>query len=257
MLDPVRDRCADQAVISTKAADAIIDLVQTHGYTVDYILETHATGSQCLSAAWYLRMQFSDSQSRPPQLCDEATVAGLQTMWKRKYGADSKLSTSIRAGLGDGESLTFGALSLACIHLPGFATPHRRAYHVGGKDLFGAHSVATLTEDLPNDGPGDALESESERHLDAWTAARRIWSLPGDSRVWRHVEDGGAAEQVQTFDLLSQCAALSESSRLSKDDFERISAEAKSSRSEQRPSSSSSSHKAGSLRLRWESWIRG
>ena len=256
MLDPVRDRCIDPATISTSAADAIVDLVRGHGYTVDYILETHATSSQCLSAAWYLRMQFSNLQGWPPQLCNEATVTGLEAMWQRKYGANNKFSTSIRAGLDDGESVTFGWLSLTCIHLPGFATLHRRAYVVG-KDVFGAHSVAALTDDPSNIDPKDASEShieESERHLDAWTSINRILSLPSDTRVWRATGDDCAIEQTRTFDLVSQCTALNKYSGMSKADFltGRM-AETQSLRDqEQRPPS----YRVVGLRSRLESWIR-
>lgn len=255
VLDPVRDRCADQATMSTDAADAIIELVRAHSYIVDYILETNATGSQYLSAAWYLRMQFAGLQGWPPQLCNEATVTGLEAMWQRKYGANNKFSTSIRAGLDDDEGVTFGRLSLNCIHLPGFSNPHRRAYHVG-KEVFGAHSIAALTEEPPNvtlDDPFGSHIDESERHLDAWSSINRILSLPKDTRVWRDTGDDCAIEQSRTFDLVSQCTDMNKYAGLSKADFlTRRLVETQWFREQQRPPS----YKAVSLRSRLESWIR-
>ena len=253
MLDPVRDHCIDRATVSTIAADAIIDIVRTHGYTVDYILETHAAGSRHLSAAWYLRMQFSGLQDGPPQLCDEATITSLQAMWQRKYGADNNFSTSIRGGLHDGESVAFGRLSLTCIHLPGFAAPYRRAYLVG-KNVFGALSIAALTEELPNSSLSDTLEShvdESERHLDAWSSINRILSLPGDARVWPDSGDH-TVEKSQPFNV-TQCVALNRYAGLSKADFlTRRLVETQAFREEhQRPPS----YKAVSLGSRLSSWI--
>lgn len=219
VLDPVRDHRVDRATISTIAADAIVDIVRAHDYTVDYILETHAAGSQYLSAAWYLRMQFSGLQDRPPQICNEATVSNLEAMWQRKYGANNNFSTSIRGGLDDGESVMFGQLSLKCIHLPGFSSPHRCAYLVG-KDVFGAYSIAALTEEIPNACPTGLLESqmdESEQHLDAWSSINQILSLPGETRVWRESGDC-TVEESQPFDV-SQCAALNKYAGLSKAEF--------------------------------------
>ena len=253
VLDPVRDHCADRATISTTAADAIVDIVRTHSYTVDYILETHAAGPQCLSAAWYLRMQFSALQDKPPQLCDEVTVTGLEAMWRRKYGANNNFSTSIRGGLCDGESVMFGRLSLTCIHLPGFAAPHRRAYLID-KDVFGAHSIAALTEEPPNVCLEHLPEShveESERHLEAWSSINRILSLPGDTRLW---QDSGEYTVEERHPLhVSQCIALNRYAGLSKTDFltSRL-AETQAFREQhQRPPS----YKAVILGSRLGSWI--
>jgi hypothetical protein len=224
VLDPVRDRCADKAAMSTKAADAIISLVKQHSYVVDYILETHVSGSRCLSAAWYLRMQFSIYQGRPPQLCNEATVSGLEVQWQRKYGAGSAFSTTIRAGLRDGEKVTLGGLSLTSMHMPGFGSPHRRAYLVG-KDLFGAHSIAMLAEDAFDEGAKNSdstsqIPEDTVSFLDAWTSMQRVLALPGDTRVWWEKgtidsEDGEALP----CDSLTQCTTANKCAESSESDF--------------------------------------
>jgi hypothetical protein len=253
VLDPVRDRCVDRATISTTAADAIIDVVRAHNYIVAYILETHATGSQHLSAAWYLRMQFSGLQDAPPQICNEATVTSLEAKWQRKYGANNNFSTSIRGGLDDGESVMFGRLSLTCIHLPGFAAAHRRAYIVG-KDVFGALSIAAGTEEPPNGCLSDSPElhlDESERHLDAWSSINRILSLPGDTRVWPDNGDYDV-EGLQSLDV-AHCIEANKYAGLSEADFlTRRLAETQALREwNQRPPS----HKAVSFGSRLSSWI--
>lgn len=253
ILDPGRDRCVDPATISTTAADAIIDVVRAHNYTVAYILETHAAGPQHLSAAWYLRMQFSGLQDKPPQICNEATVSSLEAKWQRKYGASNTFSTSIRGGLDDGESVMFGRLSLTCIHLPGSAAAHRRAYVIG-KDVFGALSIAAGTEEAPNacliDSPESHLD-ESERHLDAWGSINRILSLPGDTRVWPDSGDHDV-EGLRAFDV-SHCIEVNKYAGLSEADFlTRRLVETQAFREwNQRPPS----HKAVSFGSRLSSWI--
>jgi hypothetical protein len=174
-------------------------------------------------------------------------------MWQRKYGANNAFSTSIRGGLCDGESVVFGRLSVKCIHLPGFAAPYRRAYIVG-KDVFGAHSIAALTEEPLSASLSRGLElhvDESERHLHAWNSTNRILSLPGDVRVWP--DSGGyPVEGSQPLDI-SQCTALNKYAGLSKADFlTRRVAEAQAFREQyQRPPS----YKAVSLGSRLGSWI--
>jgi hypothetical protein len=221
VLDPVRDRCPDQAAMETKAADAIVDLVEQHSYVVDYILETHASGTQCLSAAWYLRMQFSIYQGWPPQLCNEATVSGLEVQWQRKYGAGSTFSTTIRAGLRDGEKVTLGWLSLTSLHMPGFGSPHRRAYLVGN-DLFGAHSIATLAEDTVDEGVHNSdsasqVPEDTVSFLDAWTSMQRVLALPGDTRVWW--EKGIVSGEALPCDSLSKCTMANKHAKSSESDF--------------------------------------
>lgn len=225
VLDPVRDGCADPAAMSTGAADAIIAVIKDRGYIVDYILETHCTSLQCLSAAWYLRMQLSMHQEHAPQLCNDATLSGLELMWKRKYGAGSSFSTTIRAGLDDGETIPFGQFSLTCMHMPGFGTPYRRAYLVGN-ELFGAYSIATLREDVTHsrfenvavDGKKDPSEASSH-HREAWSSMQRILSLPGDARVWRDQGDGSPSPVDRPFDSVAQCAALNKHANSTEEDF--------------------------------------
>ncbi|KAM0717953.1 hypothetical protein Q7P37_006285 [Cladosporium fusiforme] len=226
VLDSVRDNCADPAAMSTTAADAVIALVKERKYVVDYILETHSAGNLCRSAAWYVRMQMSEHQDRPPQLCNEGTVTGLEAMWQRKYGADSKFSTSIRPALEDEEILPLGDLSITCLHMPGFGTAHRRAFVVG-ENVFGAHSIATMEQFNPTDQNNDTSKPNTEPgspsndtdvHSEAWVSMTRILSLPGDSRIWWE-ESASATQQTDPHSAVSQCAANNKYARLSESEF--------------------------------------
>ncbi len=61
IINPVHDRDPDYSGVSTKAPDAILDLVRRKEYAVDWLLETKPA-SQAQTAVYYLRMQLSESQ---------------------------------------------------------------------------------------------------------------------------------------------------------------------------------------------------
>lgn len=250
IIDPVRDRCADKAAVSTAAADAIIALVQEKSYVVDYILETHGAGDQCLSAAWYLRMQFSQTQGSPPQLCDEVTVSSLQAMMRRKYGADNKFSTTIRSGLNDGETLEWGRFSLTCMHMPGFGSPHRRAYLMNG-NIFGIHSIASL-EGGGNGNTGISsdvsVDVDSEDYLVAWESVQRILSLPSDTRIWREIGDHDVSADKEPYDSIADCAVVKEGGSSSESEF-------LARRREGSAWAKPPSNKTGGLKARLGTWL--
>ncbi|TKA61489.1 hypothetical protein B0A55_13784 [Friedmanniomyces simplex] len=194
VLDAVRDRGANVATISTAAADAIITLVKKHGYLVDYILETQCSTALSQSATWYLRMQFSDLQGWPPQVFSEGTVSALERMWQPKYGADSPFVTKLRGGLANGEFAVVGRMRVRRMHLPSFGTPQRRGFLIG-KNLFGAHSLATLSQDIRSAAaPEDvslAAPLDRESCNTVWTSMQRTLSLPEETRVYLEYGDGG------------------------------------------------------------------
>lgn len=244
IIDPVRDRCADKDVMSTTAADALITLVQERSFTIDYILETHAAGTQCLSAAWYLRTQFCQAQDSPPQLCDEVTVSSLQAMMRRKYGADNKLSTTIRAGLDDGETLELGRLTLTCMHMPGFGSPHRRAYQIDG-NVFGVHSIASLegggSGNVGTSSDG-SVDVDSEDYLGAWASVQHVLALPEDTRIWREIQDQATSPNDEPYDLFKESRSSSESDFLAR-------------RREESAWAKPPSTKIGGLKARLGSWL--
>lgn len=207
IFDAVRDRGADAATISTTAADAIITLVKQHGYLVDYILETQCSAALSQSATWYLRMQFSDLQGWPPHVFSEGTVSAMERMWQRKHGVDSPLVTKLRNGLADGESAVVGRMRVRCMQLPSFGTPQRRGFLVG-KNLFGAHSLATLSHDIRSAAVCEdvslAVPLDRESCNTVWTSMQRTLSLPEETRVYLEHGDGTDPHR-EPFDEIRQC----------------------------------------------------
>ncbi|KAF2722767.1 hypothetical protein K431DRAFT_221175, partial [Polychaeton citri CBS 116435] len=73
--------------ISTTAADHIVNVVVEMGYTIVRILETRVGSQTATSAAWYLRMQLLERRGRAPEIDVGKSLAGVQRMFERKYGA--------------------------------------------------------------------------------------------------------------------------------------------------------------------------
>ncbi|OQO13890.1 hypothetical protein B0A48_00765 [Cryoendolithus antarcticus] len=192
VVDPVRDSCKDSAVLSTEAADKIIELVKQHGYIVDLIIETHSSPSPPQTAAWYLRMQFGDWQGSPPRLCSDGTVSAMEKLWQRKYGKTRKFVTSLGKALEDGSAIMVGRMKVQCLHLAGFGTPHRRGFVIGNC-IFGAHSVALLSQDswrtswssnLAQQDQMTAAPTNAETCNQVWSSMQRVLSLLESTRVY-------------------------------------------------------------------------
>ncbi|GAB1731086.1 hypothetical protein NU195Hw_g7159t1 [Hortaea werneckii] len=200
VIDSVRDNRPDQAAISTSAADALLALIKKHNYTTAYILETNNTGSQCLSAAWYIRMQLCMTQQQPPQLLTDSSVPGLEAMWHRKYG--TSMQTTIRSSLSEGESLYIGNLCLSSVEISDGGSLRRRAYRIGD-ELFGA------CPDADSNSATRKMQSTSKVRDDGGEAAcsklLRILPLPSDARIWHTWGHGICSQRGEPFEYLSEC----------------------------------------------------
>lgn len=200
VIDSVRDRRPDQAAISTSAADALLALIKKHNYTASYILETSAIGPQCLSAAWYIRMQLSMTQQQPPQLLTDSSVPGLEAMWHRKYG--TSMQTTIRSSLSEGESLGIGNLSLNSMEIPYGGSSRRRAYRIGD-EVFGA------CPDVDSDPAIRKIQSTSQElnhgAVDGSPMLIRTLPLPRDARIWHTWRRGICSQRGDPFEYLSEC----------------------------------------------------
>lgn len=250
VLDPVRDCLADKSQLTTAAADALLFLIRQCGYTVDFILETHASQSRCLSAAWYVRMQLSSTQAQPPQLCTDAGVPGLDAMWQRKYGKG--MSTTIRPGLEDGAQVVLGGLAVICTRIPTNAPLDTCIYQID-KELFGAYALVTTTHGQ-ND-PREVLHDiEFNPSSDARSRMQRILSLPGETRIWHTEACSSSASDSYPCKYLLQCLSSSTAVNLS---------QAESRRSPSRPLQSSeesipSAHRdSGGGERRFGAWRAG
>ncbi|KAK5676543.1 hypothetical protein LTS10_010844 [Elasticomyces elasticus] len=210
ILDPVRDHLADRAAISTAAANKLMVLVRKHGYVCDIILETNASPTTTQTAAWFLRMQLSDIQGFPPEVCRDATaVATVESMWQRKYGTASPFASKLRASPEDGENIVVGRMRVQVMSVPSLGSPNQRAYRIGNT-LFGVYGLAALSrDDWSATGSTNADAASFVVHRDAcmdvWTAMQRVLSLPEETRVYYHRGDVNMTENEEPYKDVRHC----------------------------------------------------
>lgn len=188
IIDPIAHRSEKDN--SPESAEHIIRLVESNGYLIDHILETESSLQPRLTAAWSLRMHFSHTQGYPPQLCSNSSVSALHRTFARRYGAGNGFSTTLNKQYSDKEQFLVGRMRVTVMHVPGFATPNRKAYLIDG-GLFGAYSIAMPTgEDFGGHAEGQrsdpvhagAKDDEQRRVL--FKSMHRILSLPAETRVY-------------------------------------------------------------------------
>lgn len=133
---------------STQSADQVIKYIQAEQLKLVWILETHAHADH-LTAAPYLQEKLGG------KLVIGSHITHVQDVFKGVFNLDSRFATDgsqFDHLLQDGESLTFGKLSLKALFVPGH-TPACMAYEIGdaifvGDTLF-LPDVGTARCDFP------------------------------------------------------------------------------------------------------------
>jgi len=133
---------------STQSADQVIKYIQAEQLKLVWILETHAHADH-LTAAPYLQEKLGG------KLVIGSHITHVQYVFKGVFNLDSRFATDgsqFDHLLQDGESLTFGKLSLKALFVPGH-TPACMAYEIGdaifvGDTLF-LPDVGTARCDFP------------------------------------------------------------------------------------------------------------
>lgn len=136
----------------TRSADEVIAFIKAHQLTVSWILETHAHADH-FSAAAYLKERLGG------QIVIGDAITKVQTVFKGVFHLGEDFETNgaqFDRLIKDGESLSFGNLSLTALSVPGH-TPACMAYEIGdaifvGDTLF-MPDVGTARCDFPG---GDA-----------------------------------------------------------------------------------------------------
>lgn len=193
IIDPVQSQTErNEDSKSEKTEDIIIRLIKSHQYLIDHIFETESSQQPKLTAAWSLRMQLSESQGYPPQLCRNSSVTALKSTFARKYGASNGFTTTLNKQHADRESILVGRMRVTVMHVPGHDTPNRRAYLIDGA-IFGAYSIALPGEESAGGqskgaDPVFAGAKDDEQRRELWKSMIRVLSLPEDTRVY-HEED--------------------------------------------------------------------
>lgn len=221
IIDPVSSRDDTGERVSPNASDDIIRLVEKHGYCIDHIFETESSTEPKLTAAWSLRMHFSNTQTYPPQLCSNSFVGTLQRTFARKYGAANGFSTTLSDQYVDKASFVVGRMRVTVMQVPGFRTPNRRAYLIHGS-LFGAYSLAmppqesaTWAFQAAEPVLSEAKEDEERRTL--WQSMTRVLSLPPETCVY--MEEAYPGTEMANWCSVEHCRAFNPYIALTENEF--------------------------------------
>lgn len=131
VIDPVLDYDPITQAIGTKSADDLLAIIKDNGYTVDYILETHAHADH-LTAASYLQHQIGEAQGHRPLICIGSRINLVQQRFSERYNVPSNEYTAVFDKLlNDDEGFAIGSLKATAMHIPGH-TPDHMGYKIGG-----------------------------------------------------------------------------------------------------------------------------
>jgi len=152
VIDSVLDYDPKSGRTTTKSADKVVDFISAEQLKLTWILETHAHADH-LTAAPYLQSKLGG------KIVIGNHITNVQNVFKGVFNLDARFATDgsqFDHLLQDGESLTFGELSLKALYVPGH-TPACMAYEIGnslfvGDTLF-MPDVGTARCDFPG---GDA-----------------------------------------------------------------------------------------------------
>jgi glyoxylase-like metal-dependent hydrolase (beta-lactamase superfamily II) len=184
IIDPVLDFDAASARRSTRSAQQLLDCIQSRGYGVQWILETHAHADH-LSAAPFLQ------QRTGAPVAIGAGIRRVQAHFSGVFGfepgyqADGAPFDHLFA---DGERIPFGEHEMEVNATPGH-TPACVSYRIGdaafvGDTLF-MPDYGTARTDFPG---GDAAT--------LYRSIRRLFELPDETRVFVCHDYGPGGREV-------------------------------------------------------------
>ena len=172
IIDSVLDYDPRSGRMSTDFADKVIDCVRERGYTVDWILETHAHADHP-TAAPYIQEQLGGRIAIGQHVCE------VQATFKRFFNLGEDFATDgsqFDHLFGDNEDFKVGEITARVMHTPGH-TPACVTYVVGdavfvGDTLF-MPDFGTARTDFPG---GDAAT--------LFRSMQRILSLAPETRLF-------------------------------------------------------------------------
>ena len=172
IIDPVLDLDYPSGTLTTASAEKVIAYVKAHGFTVDYILETHVHADH-LTSAPYLQEQLGG------KIVIGSNITTVQETFAQVYNEPADFpanGSQFDLMFSDNDTFAVGDLPCHAFHVPGH-TPACIAYLLGdalfvGDTLF-MPDAGSARCDFPG---GDA------RTL--FQSIRRLMTLPGNTRVF-------------------------------------------------------------------------
>ncbi|WP_027853867.1 MBL fold metallo-hydrolase [Marinobacterium litorale] len=172
VIDSVLDYTAESGQTSTTSADQIVNYIHEHGYTLEWVLETHVHADH-LSAAQHIREKLGGKLAIGNQVGRVQETFGRLFNAGPEFAADGSQFDHLFA---DGETFTIGQIPARVIYTPGH-TPSCVTYLIGdaafvGDTLF-MPDYGTARCDFPG---GDAAT--------LYHSIRKLFELPAETRVF-------------------------------------------------------------------------
>ena len=171
VVDPVLDYDHASGKASTKSADVILDAAEAGGFTIDWVLETHAHADH-LSGAPYIKLKTGAKVGIGEHIRD------VQKIFRPVFNATdlSGDGSEFDRLFADGERFHVGTLEVEVLHVPGH-TPADIAYKIGdavfvGDTLF-MPDFGTARADFPG---GDARK--------LYRSIKRLLALAPETRLF-------------------------------------------------------------------------
>jgi len=171
VVDPVLDYDHASGKASTKSADRILQAARDQGFTIDWVLETHAHADH-LSGAPYIKLKTGAKVGIGEHIRD------VQKIFRPVFNANdlSGDGSEFDHLFADGEHFKVGEIDVEVLHVPGH-TPADIAYKIGdavfvGDTLF-MPDFGTARADFPG---GDA------RTL--YRSIKRLLAMPAETRLF-------------------------------------------------------------------------
>ena len=172
IIDPVLDFDPKSGATATRSADALLQYVKSHGYTLQWILDTHPHADH-FSAAGYLK----DITGVPTGIGEK--VVEVQRLWKGLYNLPQSFATDGSQWdrlFADGERFNIGELEAQALFTPGH-TLASIAYLIG--DAAFVHDTLFM----PDGGTARADFPGGSAHA-LWKSIQRILALPDETRLF-------------------------------------------------------------------------
>jgi glyoxylase-like metal-dependent hydrolase (beta-lactamase superfamily II) len=209
VIDPALDYDAASGRSGTTSAQAMVEHLKSRGYTLDWILETHAHADH-LSAAQFIKKELGGKVAIGEGIREvQATFKALYNLGK-DFTADGSQFDKL---FGDGESFILGGLTLRVLGMPGH-TSDSVAYLVDdaafvGDSLFMPDS-GTARCDFPG---GDAGQ--------LYASVRQLLELPEETRLFmcHDYAPGGREHRNQTSVEEERRANIHVKDGVSREDF--------------------------------------
>lgn len=199
IIDPVLDFDPSINTLSTSTADALLDIISSHAYTVTHILETHAHADH-ITASRYLQHKLRQRDQNYAQIGIGKRIGLVQRTLAQRYNVKaSELDSAFDHLFDDDEHFALGGLDAYVIHLPGH-TPDHIGYVIG-ENVFTGDSI--FNPDVGSarcDFPGGSA-------TDLYISMQKLLSLPGHYRLYtghdyppesRHANEQGVKWKAYT-----------------------------------------------------------